>query len=381
MNKFSQLFLPVVAFSATVLLGLVLVFDREVGAALIMLVVLSAATVFVLRRLGVSQREVYVLLAFVIVTHAAFALFTHYTGFQPFGTGGGDFTRYNFHAQEVAERVRDFNFSLEGIWIAHYFPLLLGYVYALVVPAMVVGQLFVVWTAALSVLVLYFLTLQIGATRSWAFLVAFLGSLYPSFFFYTSYTLKDGLVILLALFSLLLLLKMLKRFSWTLYALLFLAAIPLVNLRAEIYDVFAITFLVFWFGFSRMELKRRMLLGFLLLFLYGLPPVIAMQGTQSGSYFDYKSFVSQLNIETAITLKENAYLAVFPLESAPPPKELEEKVQTPKEPGEKAQEENVQNVRIQKARSSTVADLNVGEKNLSSFLLNQVRAFAFPVPI
>jgi len=343
-----------------IILGIALLLDREVGVALLMLTVLGAGSVFLLQKFGASQREVYVLLAFVLVSHAAFALFVHYTGFQPFGTGGGDFTRYNFHAQEIAERVRDFNFSLEGIWIAHYFPLILGYVYALVMPAMVVGQLFLVWTAALSILVLYFLTLEIGATRFWAFLVAVLGSLYPSFFFYTSYVLKDGLVILLVLLSLLLLLKLVKRFSWTLYVFLFLAAIPLVNLRSEIYDVFAITFFVFWFGFSRMELRRRVLLGVFLLFLYGLPPLIAIKGTQTG-YFDYRTFVS-LNVETAVTLKENAYLAVLPLG---PEASLE------------GPEEKVQNVRIQGARASTVEDLTVGEENPFSFLLNQARAFAF----
>ncbi|OHA65122.1 MAG: hypothetical protein A3D64_01450 [Candidatus Wildermuthbacteria bacterium RIFCSPHIGHO2_02_FULL_49_9] len=387
MNTFSQLFLPVSAFFVAVLLGFTFVFDREVGAALLMLVILSTATVFLLRRLGVRRREVYFLLVFVVVSHAVFTLFVHYAGFQPFGTGGGDFIRYNMAAQEVAENLRAGTFSLEQarignflelepeeIWVPHYFPLILGYVYALVTPAMVVGQLFMVWLAALAVLTLYFLTLEVGATRLWAFLVALLGSFYPSFFFLTSYVLKEALIILLALLSLLLLLKLLKRFSWGNYILLFLIAIPLANLRSEIYDIFAVTFFVFWFGVARMEWRRRVLVGVVIFFLYGFAPVVAMKGTQNG-YYDYRTFAS-LNVKTALNLKENAYLQFIP-RIADPVKTVQptmhEQVQR------EGQQEPLRKVtyEFQRGRTSTVEDLKVGADNPSSFIWNQARAFAF----
>lgn len=365
MNRFSPLFLPVVAFFATVLLGLILVFDREVGAALLMLVVLTVATMFLLRRLGVSQREVYVLLALVVIFHAAFTLFVHYSGFQPFGTGGGDFIRYNITAQEVANRVTSGNFSLKGTEVSGltYFPAIIGYVYALVLPAVVVGQMFVVWIAAMSILTLYFLTLQIGATRTWAFLVALLGSFYPSFVFFTSYVLKDGLVLLLALLSLLVLIKLLDKFSWRRYALFFLLAIPLTNLRAEIYDVFVIVFFVCWFLLAKMDIKRRVILGIVLFALYGFAPVIALFGTHN-SYLDYGSFKNQLNVKKAVDLKERSYV-VF----------VKPDVSVKTNETDAAEELSPKELDI--GFRSTVLDLKATASNPISFVWNQMRAFAF----
>lgn len=373
-------------------LGLVLVFDQDVGIALLMLLALSAATVVVLRRLGVCQREVYLLFALALVSHAAFALFVHYAEFQPFGGGpeGGDFARYSAAAKEIAERVRAGNFSLsgvEGIPGLTYFPAIIGYVYALVTPAMVVGQLFLVWAAALAVLVVYFLAQELGASRPWAFLVGALGNVYPSFVFFTSYMMKEALVVLFALLSLLLLLRIIKQFSWQTYALLFLVAIPLANLRSEVYDAVAITFFISWLVFARMQVRRRVALGLVLIALYGLAPLIA---TGNG-YYDHKNFQEELSIEKAVSLKENAYLAVVPSpsqsgESAQPvskpddlssPSQREEPAPPVPEPGESTPVQK--EPEVQGGRDSTVNTLQVGEESLASFVWNQVRALAFVV--
>lgn len=381
MSTFPFLSLPVLAFLATLVLGLVL--DKEVGAALLLLAVLSMATFFTMRRFGIRQREVYLLFTFVLVSHAAFVLFVHYTGFQPFGTGGGDFIRYDAVGKEVAERVRVLNFSLEGIWKPHYFPVMVGYLYAVVAPAMVVGQMFLVWTAALSVLVLYFLVVEIGGSRIWAFLAAGIASIYPSFLFFTSYLLKDGLVILLVLLSLFILVKLLKRFSWKKYAVLFLLALPLANLRSEFYDVFAISFFISWFAFSKMQASRRVVLGIVLFSLYGFAPFVTTQG----GYYDYKTFQSDVNLKKVINLKERVYLALPPSlpQPEPVPPSLPQPEPAQRESGhvdtrqEKKQTDSAaqEPLEMQQGRGSTVADLQAGEESIGSFVWNQARAFAF----
>ncbi|MDZ4232050.1 MAG: hypothetical protein U1C72_02230, partial [Candidatus Pacearchaeota archaeon] len=147
------------ALPILVLLGAFL-FDVPLGAGLSLLLLLFGVTVLVLRRLGLLRKELLLLFILALVIHAGAALFVHYADFQPFSGGTGDYTRYQAEAEEIASRVRQGNFSLKGVGVAHAYPVIVGYAYVISAPDPFVGQMLNAWVSALAIIFLYLLVLE-----------------------------------------------------------------------------------------------------------------------------------------------------------------------------------------------------------------------------
>lgn len=178
-----------------------------------------------------DKKPIYLLFFLALLIHSLAVLFIHYTNFQPFGDHGGDFIEYHQIAQEVASRVHQGDFSVAGLRTSHYYPIIVGYLYALTLPDELIGQLFNVWLASLIVLLAYLIVIEIGGSPKGAFLVGLLTAIYPSLLFYGSLLLKDALVVVLTLWRLLFLLKLLKDFSWGSFLFFYLLLAALTHFR------------------------------------------------------------------------------------------------------------------------------------------------------
>ncbi|MFH1584676.1 MAG: hypothetical protein ABIB12_00925 [Patescibacteria group bacterium] len=279
-----------ILLALAVLLGTALFFDRDVGLAMLLAFLLGGITFLVFRRARVEQGLLFLFVG-ALAFHGAVVLFLHYTGFQPFT--GGDYGIYHASAQEVAARLHQGVFSLEGIPLPHYYPVIIGVFYALFTPSMVVGQMFNAWLASFVVVLLYFLARETGASRAWAVVVGLLGMAYPSFVFFGDLLLKEHVVTLLVLAGLLLVLRILKHFSWWKILFLFALAIFMVHFRVYVGLIFIGVFLLSWMLLAQMPLRKRAFLGVFLFVVFGFAPLLAGDGYY-GSVFVSRAIDSKV---------------------------------------------------------------------------------------
>ncbi|MBI2013519.1 MAG: hypothetical protein HYS87_01700 [Candidatus Colwellbacteria bacterium] len=247
----------------------------NVVIGLFFILILSVIFAFVLWKFGIRDKRVYIFFAFTLLIHISAVLFIDLTDFQPFSGGGGDYNSYHKAAESISRDIRQWNAfperdELGGV--SHYYPVIIGYVYFLTVPSMVVGQLFNAWIASIAVILLYFIVLEVTQSPKWAFSIGLGANFYPSFLFYSSLLLKDVFVIVFALASVLLILHLLKRFSWRLFALFYVSIILLTHFRFYEGFIMLVAFVVSWFLLSREPIKARFTNGVVLLVLLGFIP-------------------------------------------------------------------------------------------------------------
>jgi glycosyltransferase involved in cell wall biosynthesis len=307
MNQKLFKFLLLIVFS----LGILAFFDKSLAVGLLFLILLTAITFLIIQKLGVKEKTLFLLFLLTLFIHLTAVLFIHYAHFQPFSGGEGDYIVYQQQAQEIAQRVRQGNFSLQGLSIGHYYPVIIGYIYAVTLPEMLIGQLFGVWLAALSVLLTYLIVLEIGGSKNWAFLIGLLVSIYPSYLFYGSLLLKDSLVVPLALAGLFLTIKLIKKFSWRDFLILYLILTALIHFRFYIGYVLLFTFIFCWLILSQLNPKRRFIYGIIIIFLLGFSPQISGYG-----YYGVYTIENFLNPQKITYYREVAYV---PPATQPPP--------------------------------------------------------------
>lgn len=289
-------------------LGLVAFWDKALAGGIIFLVFLSLLAFLIISKSKLHFRELFFLFLIALFIHTAAVLFLHYTGFQPFGDGGGDFIEYNFNAQEIAQRIRQGDFSLSGLRISHYYSVFVGYVYAFTLPDMLIGQLLNAWLVALTVLLAYLISFEVTASKRGAFLVGLLINVYPSFLFFGSLMLKDALVVFFALTALLFTLGLLKHFSGRVFIVFYLTLLALVHLRLYVGYALILAFLVSWVFFSQLALKKRIAYLFIFIILFGFLPQL---GANEG-YWAREAIREFVNPKTITRYREEIY--------TPPPK-------------------------------------------------------------
>ena len=261
---------------------------------------LTVITFFIILKAGVGCKELYSLFLIVILIHTGAVLFIYYSGFH-FG-GGADFEGYNQTAIEIAQRFSRGIFSLQGISLLHYFPVLIGLIYAITLPQMIIGQLFTVWLAAFSIMLLYFTVLEIGGSKKVAFLTGLIVSFYPSYLYFGSLLLKDTVVIPLVLAGILLSIKMLKNFTWLKFLLFFIILTGAIHFRFYVGFALMFSFIISWFLISSFKIKEKVIYGVTIIFLLGFSPQLL-----GGGYYGLKSFQNFLNPERITFYREVAY--------------------------------------------------------------------------
>lgn len=280
-------------------------FDRTLITAVMLIIVLAAVAMFFILRNKEEKQKKFLSGLFLIAfsLHVLVTFFVYYANFQPFSGGYGDYVVYQQQAQEISERVQQRNFSLQGIVTGHYYPIVVGYLYAFTAPNMLLGQLFNAWLVALIVIFIYLIVREIGGSEKEGFLAGLMAAFYPSLSFYGSLLLKDALVVLSCAIGLLLTIKIIKRFSWLNFFIFFIVLTGLINLRFYIGYALMFGFMVSWFLASTFNLKKRIIYGIIILFLLGFSPKFLGHG-----YYGFKNLKGFLNAKTIIYYREMVYV-------------------------------------------------------------------------
>lgn len=284
-------------------LGLISFLDKALALGLLLVFFLSIITFLILLKIGIKDQELYIIFLITLLIHLAAVLFIYYTEFKPFG-GGADYDGYNQTAIEIAQRFKQGNFSLQGLRLNHYFPLLIGIIYVFTLPEMIVGQLFTIWLAALSVLFTYLIVREINGSKKWAFLIGLIVSVYPSYLYFGSLLLKDTLIIPLVLSALFLFIKMMKNFSWQNFLIFYIILTGIIHLRFYIGYALLFSFILCWFLISTLNLKKRVIYGVIIVLLLGFSPQVLGFG-----YYGIDSIKHYFDPETIIFYREVAYVS------------------------------------------------------------------------
>ncbi|MSU54598.1 MAG: hypothetical protein EXS48_02040 [Candidatus Staskawiczbacteria bacterium] len=286
---------------ALLLICLLAFFDVAMATGLSLLVFLTMLTFIVLYQCNIRDKRLYRMLLIALVVHSFVVAVLHYTGFNP-SPGGADYDGYHHDAVEIALRFKAANFSLQGIPLLHYLPVIIGVVYAITMPTMVVGQLFLVWIVLLSIILLYLLLWELWETGKGFVLVALVAICYPSFLYFSSLLLKDGLVVALSLVGLLLSLKMIKNTTLPLFLAFFATTTLLIHFRFYIGFALLFSCIICWFLLSRLEFSKKMMCGFFMVFLLGFSPQIVGIG-----YYGHSQLTAFLNEKSVLNYREVAY--------------------------------------------------------------------------
>ena len=295
--------------------------DKALGVGIMFIFFLSAFSLVVISKCKEEKKRRILGILFLIVfaLHILLVLFFYYTKFQPFSDGYGDYIIYEYQAEQIAQRVHQGNFSIQGIVlndnpVRHSYPVIIGYIYALTIPNMLIGQLFNAWLVALLVIFVYLIVREIGGSEKEAFLTGLIACFYPSMAFYGSLLLKEALVVLLALISLFLAIRIIKKFSFTNFLLLYITLIALTNLRFYISFAVILASIIGWVLVSNFKIRKRILYAVVMMLLFGFLPKIS-----SGyEYFGADMLKQYLSVHSVNFYKEVAYSPVLPSENILP---------------------------------------------------------------
>ena len=378
-----------VIISVCLFLAVASLIDRALAVGVILVAFLFCLTLSFINTYGQEAEKTWLkkLLIIAFLVHIAAVLFVYYANFQPFSGGYGDYVIYQRQGEEIAQRVQQGNFSLKGIFlgISHYYPIIIGYLYAITLPSMLMGQLFNAWLVAIAVILVYMLARQIGGNQKSSFLAALAVVFYPSLAFYGSLMLKDVLVAAVALGGLFLAIKIIKNFSIPAFLLFFAMLIAIVNIRFYVGYAVMFSFLISWFLASPFHLKKRFFYGVVMIALLGLVPQILGTG-----YYGSKNFKQFLNAKRITYYREVVYAppapkvdpvvvdsqpAVTPAVKIPSEPIKEQLKEMPKEEIKVVAEPKVPPVKNNIGHSSSVV-IKTGLDNPVTFVKNSLWSFA-----
>jgi len=129
-------------------LAIIAFFSKVLAVAAIFIVFLCAITFLFINKNKEHAKVLGLLFLIVFLIHIIAVLFVYYTRFQPFN--GGDYREYNSVAQDISSRLHQGDLSLDGLKVSHYYPVIVGYIYALTTPDMLMGQLLNAWLTYFS---------------------------------------------------------------------------------------------------------------------------------------------------------------------------------------------------------------------------------------
>lgn len=282
-------------------------FYMGLALGILLLFFLNSLFFWVIRKTLAKDNLLLNILLITFLVHFFVVVFMHYTNFQPFSGGIGDYMVYDSQAKEMANRFHNGDFfhfigTYGGEYSTTYFSAIVGFLYAITVPEMLVGQLFGVWLSLICIFLVYSLVLEMGGTKKQAFIVGLVLNMYPSYLFYCSLLLKDILIVPLSIAGLFLLVRIIKKFSITNFVIFYLVMIVLTHFRFYIAYAIFITFFVCWVLFSSMLIKARLLYAAVMIILMGFIPMICGNG-----YMGSGPILFYLNPENVTFFREKAY--------------------------------------------------------------------------
>ncbi len=286
-------------------------FDKALLVGLVFVGVLIILTFLTLKKYNLLDKRVSIAFWFGFLIHFILALLMYYANFHPLGQG--DFVLYHQIAENVANRIHSGVFYLDGLNYLHYYPVLIGAIYSFTIPKMIIGQILSAWLAGISVLLAYFLMIEIGSSKKMAFLVSAIICFYPSFVYFGSLMLKDTVILPLVLSGLLLCVRMFKNYEPLKFFSFFIILTFIIHLRFYVGFALMFSFIICWFLISNLKIKKRIAYGFIFIFILGFSPYIIGYG-----YYGLTPLKGYLNKETIITYREIVYAPTPAISEANP---------------------------------------------------------------
>ena len=187
------------------------------------------------------------------------------------------------------------------LYVSHYYPVVVAVIYSLTLPEMIIGKLFNVWLAAVSAVLLFLIMREIGISRRKSFFSSLLIGIYPSYLYFGSLLLREALVVSLAMAGLLAIIKIIKKFSWGKFSLLYVLLIILTHFRFYIgYAMLGSVILSLVF-IKDLKPRKKIIYSLIIIFLLGFIPQIA----SSQGYYGIKSFYNFLQPEDTVLSQSN----------------------------------------------------------------------------
>ena len=353
--------------------------DKFLAVGALFIVFLASVALFFINKIKEKETIKFLSVLFLVIflIHIIAVIFIYYTNFQPFSDGRGDYKEYNFVAQEISKRVPIGNFSLEGLPLVHYYPVIIGYIYVLTIPSMFMGQLLNAWIVALVAIFVYLIIREIGRSAKEGFVVGLIVGFYPSLFFYGSLLLKDASVVLLSMMGLLLTLKIIKKFSWLNFLIFYIVLIGATHLRFYISYALIFNFIICWFILSDLKIKKRVIYGIIMIILFGfLPRFAPLDGVTQG-YMGIGSIKYYLNTQTITGYRDLASNSYFYQRQPQIEPQITEEISLP--PIEPQITEEISLPPDGKNLNQNSSTIETGFKNSVSFLKKTSLSFVYSI--
>ncbi len=291
-------------------LALIAFFDQALAVGIFLLTFFVVITVATAIKVGIKEKEFYALFLIVISIHLLAVMFIYFYHFYPFGGGEGDQFYYHKTAVELSERFRQGNFSIKGFdenypyyYVSHSYPVIIGALYAITAPQIIIGQILNVWIVALSLLFLYLIVVEISGSVKKAFLIGMIANTYPSYIYFGSLLIRDAIIVFLSLFLLLMIIRLIKKFSRKNFIFLFIILGFLTHFRFYVGFIGFLTIIFsLLFSFSLNLKKKLIFIITAIIFLAVIPQLFAGQG-----WFGIDFFNKFINQETITSLREKEY--------------------------------------------------------------------------
>lgn len=308
--SYKNLSLGAVFFS--IIAGIIHFFDPELFAGTIFSLFLAGLAILAINYfVKLDNKNILLFFLIIFALRIVFVLCIHYTNFQPFSGGDGDYQKYDYNARVISESFKSGDFSLEDkisytgrpiLEWDNYYPFIIALIYIFISPSMLLGQLFNAWLVALSVIAVYFLVLEIGGSKKGALITCLIAALYPSLAFYGSLLLKDAIAVFFTMFGLLFAVKIANNFKWRQFLIFYILLACLVHFRFYVGYALVISFALPWFLFCKLPWAKKAVRLLIMFMLFGFLPLFARQ-----DIFAYRTILLFLNRQTVSMYRETAY--------------------------------------------------------------------------
>lgn len=290
---------------------LVFLSDFVLFSGMMFLMLIFAFTFLLVKRKWPNNKYILWLLLIVFFSRLFVVIFIHYFNFQPFSRGEGDYILYDNQARQISQNFEQ-GFSLDkltidywwqqGINVGHYYPIIMGFIYFISSADMIAGQLFNVWLAVLTCLIIYFLTIEIGGSQRAGFIAGIIACIYPSYVFYGSLLLKDTIFAPIILLAILLGIKLLKNFRWWLFSIFYFILLAATHFRFYVAYALIFAFVICWFSFAKIKIKKRISIGIFIFIILGSVP-----GFLGFGYYGFSTIKQYINPNMIAFYREIAY--------------------------------------------------------------------------
>lgn len=267
--------LPIVCFIAAV--GVSLIDFPFSAVAVLVTVISSIAAIALIRHFSPAEEKDYLVTLFLtaLLARIAFGSFVHYYSWQSFF--GGDAQTYDIYGNWLSEIWTGVNKTDAIIRTTNSgwgMPYLVAVIYTIVGRNIFAAQCFCAVIGAATAPLVYYCAHQIFGNRRVGRFAALLVAFYPAFIIWSGQLLKDGLIVFLLVLTIMMVLQLQKKFSYTAIIIMILALFGILSLRFYIFYMVAVAAVgSFIVGFSSstkvilMRLIFLVLIGFSLTYL------------------------------------------------------------------------------------------------------------------